>query len=178
DVTKLRLQPAERLPRFYPQLSGASRTLEAKIARVDGSHDDLPADDHAYALLPERRRAKVLVVSPGNTYLEAALLLDEYLDVTQVSPQEYVQKFGASQPGFDVIVYDGVTPASPPKAHALYLDPRGPGSPVKVEGAVAQPYFDKLDRKHPVVRFTALDFVNIKVGSRLKPDPSDKTIGA
>ncbi|HTQ44907.1 MAG TPA: VWA domain-containing protein, partial [Polyangiaceae bacterium] len=51
DLTKLRLQPGERLPRFYPQLSGASRTLEAKIALVDGGHDALPADDHAYALL-------------------------------------------------------------------------------------------------------------------------------
>src|SRR6202042_3496528 len=65
DLTKLRLQPGERLPRFYPQLSGASRTLEAKIARVDGSRDDLPADDRAFALLPERRRAKVLVVTEG-----------------------------------------------------------------------------------------------------------------
>jgi hypothetical protein len=178
DLTKLRLRPGERLPRFYPNLSGASRTLEAKIRPLEGSEDVLPADNHAYALLPERRRAKVLVVSPGNTYLEAALLLDEYLDVTQVSPLEYVQKFGASQPGFDVIVYDGVTPAQPPRAHALYLDPHGPGSPVKVEGAIAQPYFDKLDRKHPVVRFTALDFVNIKVASKLKPDPADKIIGA
>ena len=58
DLTKLRLQPGERLPRFYPQLSGANRTLEAKIARVDGTHDDLPVDDHEYALLPERRRAR------------------------------------------------------------------------------------------------------------------------
>ncbi len=57
DLTKLRLQPGERLPRFYPNLSGASRTLEARVAFAGGSHDDLPADDHAYALLPERRRA-------------------------------------------------------------------------------------------------------------------------
>src|SRR5580700_419067 len=80
DLTKLRLQPGERLPRFYPNLSGASRTLEAAIALAGGAHDDLPADDHAYALLPERRRAKVLVVSDGNLYLQAALLLDEFLD--------------------------------------------------------------------------------------------------
>src|SRR5207237_4468696 len=32
DLTKLRLKPGERLPRFYPNLSGASRTLEAKIS--------------------------------------------------------------------------------------------------------------------------------------------------
>ena len=178
DLTKLRLRPGERLPRFYPNLSGASRTLEAKIRALEGSEDHLPADDHAYALLPERRRAKVLVVSPGNTYLEAALLLDEYLDVTQVTPMEYVQKFGSSQPGFDVVVYDGVTPAQPPRAHALYLDPRGPGSPVKIEGDIKQPGFDKLERKHPVIRFTALDNVNIRLGHKLKPEPADKIIGS
>ena len=31
----------------------------------------------------------MLVVTPGNTYLEAALLLDEYLDVTEVAPSAY-----------------------------------------------------------------------------------------
>jgi hypothetical protein len=178
DLTKLRLRAGERLPRFYPNLSGASRTLEAKIRPLEGSEDALPIDDHAYALLPERRRAKVLVVSPGNTYLEAALLLDEYLDVTQVTPMEYVQKFGPSQPGFDVVIYDAVTPMQPPRAHALYIDPHGPGSPVKVERDIKMPGFDKIERKHPVVRFTALENVNIKIGRKLKPEPNDKVVGS
>ena len=134
DLTKLRLKPGERLPRFYPNLSGASRTLEAKIAPLPGSQDSLPADDHAYALLPERRRAKVLVVSPGNTYLEAALLLDEYLDVQVVSPKDYVEKIAPSGAKQDVVIFDGATPAQAPRGNAIYLDPRGPGSPVKVEG--------------------------------------------
>lgn len=176
DLTKLRLQPGERLPRFYPQLSGASRTLEAKIARVDGTRDDLPADDHAYALLPERRRAKVLVVTPGNTYLEAALLLDEYLDVTDVAPQAYAQAIAKG--GWDAVIFDGVTPAELPKANALYLDPRGPGGPVKVEGALKTPGFDKVDRKHPAVRFLALDDVNVAEGHKLVPESGDKVLGA
>jgi hypothetical protein len=176
DLTKLRLQPGERLPRFYPQLSGASRTLEAKIARVDGTRDDLPADDHAYALLPERRRAKVLVVTPGNTYLEAALLLDEYLDVTDVAPQAYAQAIAKG--GWDAVLFDGVTPAELPKANALYLDPRGPGGPVKVEGALKTPGFDKVDRKHPAVRFLALDDVNVAEGHKLVPESGDKVLGA
>src|SRR4029079_13830193 len=94
DLTKLRLKPGERLPRFYPNLSGASRALEARLAALEKSKDELPADDHAYALLPERRRAKVLVVTTGNTYLEAALLLDEYLDVEIASPKSYAEKGG------------------------------------------------------------------------------------
>jgi hypothetical protein len=176
DLTKLRLQPGEHLPRFYPQLSGASRTLEAKIARVDGTHDDLAADDHAYALLPERRRAKVLVVTPGNTYLEAALLLDEYLEVTDVAPQGYAQ--AAARGGWDAILFDGVTPAELPKANALYLDPRGVDGPVRVEGALKTPGFDKIDRKHPIVRFLALDDVNVAEGHKLVPQSGDKVVGA
>ena len=178
DLTKLRLKPGERLPRFYPNLSGASRTLEAKIAPLPGSKDSLPADDHAYALLPERRRAKVLVVSPGNTYLEAALLLDEYLDVQVASPKEYVEKIAPSGVKLDVIIFDGATPANPPRANAIYLDPRGPGSPVKVEGELKQPGFDKIERKHPIVRWTALDDVNVARGHKLVAELGDKVVGA
>jgi len=178
DLTKLRLQAGERLPRFYPNLSGASRTLEATIALAGGAHDDLPADDHAYALLPERRRAKVLVVSDGNLYLQAALLLDEYLDVTTVTPAVYARSEAASTAKTDVVIFDRVTPAEPPRAHALYLDPRGTGSPVKVGDEIDRPGFDKIDRKHPVVRFIALDDVNISKAHALKGESGDKIVGA
>ncbi len=182
DLTKLRLKPGERLPRFYPNLSGASRALEAHLAPLASSKDELPADDRAYALLPERRRAKVLVVTPGNTYLEAALLLDEYLDVQIASPREYAEKIApALSAGIqrqDVVVFDGATPADLPRAHAIYLDPRGPGSPVKVENELKSPGFDKIERKHPIVRWTALDDVNIAKGHKLVPQPGDKVVGA
>lgn len=176
DLTKLRLQPGERLPRFYPNLSGASRTLEARIQPIEGSKDELPADNRAYALLPERRRAKILVVSGGNTYLEAALLLDEYLDVTLMSPRDYLAKAGEVKG--EVIIFDGVTPATPPRAHAIYLDPRGPGSPVKVDAELKGPGFDRIERKHPIVRWTALDDVNIARGHKLVPEANDKVVGA
>jgi hypothetical protein len=176
DLTTLRLRPGERLPRFYPQLSGASRTLEAKIAVGGGARNDLAADDHAYALLPARRRARILVVSEGNTYLEAALLLDEYLDVTDVKPADYPA--AAARGGWDAVVFDRVTPAEPVATSALYLDPRGPGSPVKLGRDLKGPRFDKVDRKHPAVRFAELDDVNVSVGHQLIPEGGDKVLGA
>jgi hypothetical protein len=178
DLTKLRLKPSERLPRFYPNLSGASRALKASLSPLENSKDELPADDKAYALLPERRRAKVLVVTPGNTYLEAALLLDEYLDVKLVSPVEYATKIAPSNEKNDVIIFDTVTPIDPPRAHAIYLDPRGTTAPVKVEAELKSPGFDKIERKHPIVRWTALDDVNISRGHKLGPQPGDKVVGA
>ncbi|HLV64943.1 MAG TPA: VWA domain-containing protein [Polyangiaceae bacterium] len=174
EVSKLRLGPEERLPRFYTDIAGANRRLEARIRPLGGEKDVLPADDRAYALMPERRRARVLVVTSGNTYLEAALLLDEYLDVTYVEPGAY-PKAGR----FDVTVFDGVAPA--PAAHAgslLYLNPPAEGAPVKHGKSLELFGFDRWDRKHPLVRFLALGDVQVARGHALVPDAGDKVVGA
>ncbi len=120
--------------------------------------------------------SKVLVVTEGNTYLEAALLLDEYLDVTDVVPDGYAGAVGKAK--WDAVIFDRVTPAQAPGTNALYLDPRGLGGPVASQGDLKTPGFDKLDRKHPVVRFLALDAVNVSRGHRLVPQAGDKILGA
>ncbi len=181
DVSKFRLKPKEKLPRFYPSLSGASRALEAKLTPIGDSKDYLPADNRAYALLPERKRAKVLVVTTGNTYLEAALLLDEYLDVTVVSPKAYADKYALSAvAGFDAAIFDCVTPVTAPPIHAFYINPSSEaGSPVKVDKVERENEgFDKIDRKSPLVRWTALDEVRIASMHKLIPEIGDKVVGA
>ena len=177
DMTKLRLGPGERLPRFYPNLSGAKRTLEAVIKLADGGHDDLPADDHAYALLPDQRRIRVQCVTAGNTYLEAALLLTSYLDVTYVAPGEYPT---AAAKTFDVTIFDDVAPAvAPGSGSVLYLNPTGDASPVKVDPApLVNVGFDTLDKKSPLLRWTAIDDVYIGKAHKLTPGPGDKIVGA
>jgi hypothetical protein len=179
DLTRLRLNPKEKLPRFYPNLSGASKTLEAKLTLADGSHDDLPADDHAYALLPERRRARVQVVSTGNMFLEAALLLDEYLDVTTVAPGAYPGK-GT----FDVTIFDDVAPpVAKGSGSILYLNPTGEGLPFEVgkvlEGDDSYKLgFDELDAKSPLIRYIALGEVNVGRAHALKGSKEDRVVGA
>ncbi|MGK4002999.1 VWA domain-containing protein [Sorangium sp. So ce1036] len=179
DLTRIRLKPKEELPRFYPNLSGASKSLEARLSLADGSSDDLPADDRAYALLPERRRARVQVVSAGNMFLEAALLLDEYLDVTFVEPQRYPA--GSS---FDVTIFDGVTPnVAPGSGSLLYLNPTGANLPFEVGKEILDDDpsyrlgFDELDAKHPLLRYTALSDVNIARAHALKGDKEDRVVG-
>ncbi|HZF54782.1 MAG TPA: VWA domain-containing protein [Polyangiaceae bacterium] len=177
DLTRLRLKPDEKLPRFYPNLSGASKTLEARLARADGSPDDLPADNRAFALLPERRRARIQVVTEGNMFLEAALLLDEYLDVTSVLPANYPAK-GT----FDVTIFDNVTPnVAPGSGSLLYMNPTGANVPFEVGKLIEsdESYalgFDELDEKHPILRYTALSDVNIARGHTLKGEKEDKAI--
>lgn len=175
DVTKLRIGPNERLPRFYPNLSGAKKTLEATLKLEGGGHDDLPADDHAYALLPEQRHVRVLCVTAGNTYLEAALLLTSFLDVTYVAPSAY-----PPSGTFDVTIFDGVAPPLAPGAGSvLYLNPSGPNAPVKVtDKPLVNVGFDKIDRKSPLLRWTGIEDAYIGTAHRLTPEPGDRVVGA
>jgi hypothetical protein len=173
DVTRLKLAAKETLPRYYQDLAGASRTLTARIKAAPGS-DDLPADDVAYALLPERRRARILVVTAGNTYLEASLLLDEYLDVSQIAP-------GAPLPDgkFDVAIFDAVAPpVSDRIGAALYLNPPATGSPVAHGAAIEDFGFDTWERKSPVLRFMSMGDIQVAKGHSFKVTPADKVLGA
>jgi hypothetical protein len=174
DISRLSLKANERLPRVYADLGGASRMLEARIRLADGSSDDLPADDRAYALMPERRRARVQVVTRGNTYLDAALLLDEYLDVTTTAPSAF-----EPEARFDVTIFDGVAPAIGPKrGGALYLAPPAENSPVKVGKALADFGFDTWDRKSPLLHFMAIDNVQVARGHAFVPEKTDHVVGA
>ncbi len=174
DVSRFALGPNERLPRYYQDLAGASRTLEAKIRLADGRADDLPADDHAYALMPERHRARVLTVSKGNTYLEAALLLDEYLDVTSVLPGKPIPS-----EHFDVAILDGVNDALPDTVGAaLYLNPPDGGIPLKLGAAISDFGFDTWDKKSSILRFLALGDVQVASGHALVATAADRVLGA
>jgi len=174
DTERVAVAPGERLPRFLPDVGGTRRVLEARLRYADGRADDLPADDRAWALVPERRRAKVLVVTRGNTYLEAALLLDEYLDVTEITPDAY-----PAAGAFDVTIFDGVAPAPAANAGGLvYLDPPPSGAPVKLGKALEGFGFDTWDKKSPILRFAALGDVQVATGHALEPSEGDKIVGA
>ncbi len=177
DVTTLRLGPEERVPRIYSDLAGASRTLEAKLRLLGETPDQLAADNHAFALMPERRRVKVLLITAGNTYLEAALLLDEYLEVTPVAPD-------ATLPNerFDVTILDGVAPAvEATHGSLLYLDPPAEGAPVgyrKKRADITDFGFDTWDKKSPLLSFIAPGNIQVTQGHALEPKEGDKVVGA
>lgn len=175
DVQRLRVDGGERLRRFFENVSGADRTLEARLRLADGTHDDQPADDRAYARLPERRRARVQAVSDGNLYLQAALLLDEYLEVVEVAPAAY-----PAAGRFDVTIFDGWVPPAPPETDAIYLYPvprEGGAAPFEVTGTVRRPFFERVEREHPIVRWTALRDVNIAESLQVRLQEGDHVVG-
>lgn len=176
DVQRLRLAPGERLRRFFGNISGADATLEARLRPVDGRPDHLAADDRAYARLPPRRRSRVLVVTDGNLYLEAALLLDEYLDVSTVTPAGY-----DPDSGHDVVIFDRWVPNAAPARPALYLAPTprpGAPGPLEVVGTLDRPLFERVDRRHPLTRFASLRDVNVADAVEVRPGDGDHVVAA
>ncbi|RLB56061.1 MAG: VWA domain-containing protein [Deltaproteobacteria bacterium] len=177
DVQTVTAAAGERTRRFFRNISGADQTLEARISLADGTQDALPVDDRAYARLPERRRARVLAVTPGNLYVSAALLLDEYLDVTEISPAQYAGTDVAGR--FDVVVFDSFVPTTPPDAHAIYLYPlveEGRTEPFAVTGLNPSPFFDRLERHHPLLAFTALRDVNVSESLAIELQEGDRVV--
>ncbi len=169
----LSLAPHERRAQFFPNLAGADRTLEAAIELPPGQ-DHLGRDDRAYALMPERRRTRVLVVTPGNTYLEAALLLDEYLEVTTVAPERPLP-----EGRFDVTILDGRTIQPEPRLGGLlYLDLPATGGPVAHRRAISDFGFDRWDEKSGILRWIAPENIQVLRGHALAPEPRDQVVGA
>ena len=174
DVSRIRLEPDETTRRFHQDLAGASRSLEAELRVVEGGRDWLAADDRAYALMPQRQRARILVVSDGNTYLDAALLLDEYLDVFTIKPDAY-----PPSGRYDVTIFDRVAPDRDARTGAaLYLDPPQAQGPVLSGKEIEMFGFDRWDENSPLLKWMAMADIQVLSGRVLKPRREDHVVGA
>lgn len=183
EVTRLELEPNGTQQRVLRDQSGANQTLEARVQFADRTRDDLPADDRAYATLPARRRSRVLLVSEGNLYVQAALLLDEYIESEEATVAEAPQKMREGR--YDLVVMDGVTVPAPPGTPVLYLHPTGTDSPLQIEGTtpetseIRRPFFERIDARHPLMRFMSdLEDTNVGVATRYRLREGDRAVAA
>lgn len=175
DVERVTVPAMGRVRRVLADRPGRGSRFEARIVRPDGRALDVyPLDDRAEATLAPRRRARVLLVGEGNLFVEGALLAGQDVALEKVRPAAWDE---ATAAGFDVIVLDGFTPSRPPSAPALYLDPRGAGSPFAVRGALRDPVITETAR-HPITRFVSLADVNVGAASRFAVAPGDAVLAS
>jgi hypothetical protein len=180
NVERLELGAGERVERLYPNLAGEGTRLEARLRPDDsqkGALDVFPVDDHAFALLPPRRKLKVELVTAGNLFLEGALLLDENLQVEKVAPAAYDP---AATARYDAVVLDSFTPApgAEPRVHTMYIDPRGPGSPFPVAGEINAPLITEAAADHPLMRWVTLKDLNISRATRFTLAAGDVAVAS
>src|SRR5262249_15698395 len=99
-------------------------------ARLD-CQDDLDADNEAYAQLIPQREMRVLLVTEGNLFLEQAVRTEPAARLAVLPPNAY-----RAQPGYDVVIFDGFTPAAVGPGNFLYFNAGGPSCPVELERKV------------------------------------------
>ncbi|MDB4986938.1 MAG: hypothetical protein JWN04_2116 [Myxococcaceae bacterium] len=171
---QLTLEGGRAITRVLSDLPASAELLSARIS-LAGGVDASPQDDRVELRIPAQRRTRVLAVSAGNRYLEAALLLDDTLDVRELAPADY-----RDSEGFDVVIFDGVLPSEPPHGPALYLgasDGRG-AFPLPRRGELVRPFFDHVAASHPLVRGLALGDVNVARAVRLELLRGDVAVAA
>lgn len=180
-LDQLDLQPDATELRIYPEIPASGRELEARVRVIGGDASDvLPVDDTAYAILPDQRPLRVLIVTHGNLYLEAPFLLNESLQVVTITPDEYVApNMGDPSAGFDVTVFDRVAPAIADAGNFLYFSPSGQFSPWAVDEDVVDPIIHSTQRSHALLRWiSGMRDVNIDRARRLALGEDDRVIAS
>jgi Ca-activated chloride channel family protein len=95
-------------------LNPATRILHAKLL----SQDAMTADHEAWAIASEPMHGRVLLVTKGNSFLEAALRLQSDFDLYETTPAKYT-----STGQYDVTIFDGFVPPTWPAGSLFFIDP-------------------------------------------------------
>lgn len=105
---------------FDIELPPDFETLAAQLtmpARAAG-HDYLPADNRAYAVRDRAGAGRVLLVTEGNLFLEQIFRSLRGVELFQMAPADALPA-----EAFDLVVLDGVLPATLPDADLLLVNP-------------------------------------------------------
>ena len=158
DVT---LEPSVRRSVVVPFSHSGGGVLTARL-RV---RDDFAVDDVAWAVLPPPRKIAVLLVSPGNLFLEKVLRTDPQVALEVRTPEQYAGGMGEA----DVVVLDSVTPPKVGPGRFVFVNTVPPDVPLEVLGRLEQPTVMDWDRNHPVMRHVEFAKVTIEDAMRLRP---------
>ncbi|MDA7951321.1 MAG: VWA domain-containing protein [Pirellulaceae bacterium] len=138
--------------------------------------DNFMLDNTAYAVLNPPNFKRVLLVTPGNEPLTAALgteaIEKQYLLTVQkpsvlptaegaplsAAQKEYVLSDESGE--YDLIIYDQCSPLTLPQANTLFIGSRPPGEEWQFEHVVLPVITDVTD-SHPVMNLLTLDNLRI-----------------
>jgi hypothetical protein len=140
--------------------------------------DALDTDNRAFAIVGNARKAQVLVVTPGNRYLQDAFNTPTAVDRADVrfaTPEEAKSDALAREVKggrFDLVLYDGVRPDAPPEANALYFGALPPGPAYADAKTVDGPVIMDWNISHPLMRYIRdLNLVKVAKATSIELPP-------
>jgi uncharacterized membrane protein len=155
------LEPNVRRSVVLPFSHNGGGTLKATV----DVRDDLAADNVAWAVLPPPRKIDVLLVSPGNLFLEKALSTDPQVALQVSTPDLYQGGMGEA----DVVVIDSASPTRVGPGRFVFVNAVPSDVPLEVLGRIERPAIMDWDRAHPIMRHVELAKVAIEDALRVRP---------
>lgn len=172
EVREVLLDAQARADVVVDDISGDVRTLEVRLVSADPSitmkPDDLAVDDTAWAIIPPDRKRLILLVGPGDPYLETALSYLPNVELYGVTPAEYGpgSERNDGRP-WDLTIFEGSLPATLPRTPILAIAPGTSSALGEVTGTLEQPGVGTLGADEPILRYVDLSTTHISKADRL-----------
>ncbi len=154
--------PQTNARRLEARLENA-RQSAGTVGSEDTVVDGLAVDDTAWALLDRGSALRVLLVTPGNVFLESLI---RSIPGAQVSVSEKI----APARGFSLAIYDRVAPPATLQVPSLVIASPGGAPGVTVTGEVKQPIVTFVQPREPIVEQADLSRLAIRVAQRIRSD--------
>lgn len=149
DVIPLKLEANGTWSQVYDKTSAQGGHLVASLDYEDA----LSADNSASAILPERRRIPVVLVTEGNLFLEHVFVANSLVDLTVTN--ELPEKI----PGNVVVVYHKKLPDKLPAGNLFVLQPETSTDLWEAGDVIESPIVAKQDKNSDLMAHVRLDNV-------------------
>ncbi len=173
----LPMEAVSRADVVIDELPEGTRVVEAQLAEIPaaeggaapGPPDLLALDDRAWAIVPPDRIRRVLLVGPGNAYLQTAFALLPNVELYGATAAEYEGTTGKDR--FDLFVFDGHLPEELPEAAILAIAPPATSPLGTVTGTLTDPPIGQGAAAEPLLRNVDLSRLHIAEAQRMElPD--------
>jgi hypothetical protein len=156
-------------------------TIEVRLTPDDtdpnARPDLLAADDRAWAIVPPQRERNILLVGPGDPYLETALSYLPNSHLFGLTPDEYpagaVRTDGTA---WDLVIFEGAVPATLPPTPVLAIAPPSSSALGEVGGVLKNPGIGTLGTDEPILRYVDLSTTHIAAAQELTLPPWARTV--
>jgi hypothetical protein len=168
DVFPLKLAPNETWTRTIEKTSLEGGVLKAMLSKFENNQADnlsksnqLRLDDTAWAILPGRVIQPVLIVSPGNFFLQKVFAANPLVRVQQTN------QIPETWPQDAVVVLHKLMPDKLPPNPLMIIDPDTSTSLFRVDGLIDSPLVTDQDKASPLMTHVRLDNVTLPSTKKL-----------
>ena len=161
----LYLDPLTRADVVIDELPAGTSVVEARLTPATGGDepsgppDYLPLDDAAWAIVPPDRLRRVLLVGPGNVYIQNAFSLLPNVELYGATAEQWPATTGKDK--FDLIVFDGFVPTDLPRKPVLAFAPPATSALGVVSGTLTSFGMGQPPANDPILRGVDLTRLHI-----------------